>query len=76
MKYFRIPIDNYYKAVAKTNRPKYAGVFESYTAIYGETVCYIAGTVKEEYYNALLKKDDVAEFTQEEYLAAIERLSK
>lgn len=74
MKYFRIPIDNYYEAVAHTKRPKYIGAFSSYTATYVGVFCYVAAEVKEKYYNALINKDDVSEFTEEEYLTAINRL--
>ena len=74
MKYFRVPIDNYYEAVTKTKRPKYAGAFLEYSAVYVNTICYVRAEVRDDYYNALIAKDDVAEFTEEEYLTAIARL--
>ena len=74
MKFFRITIDTYYEAIMHTKRPKYAGAFANYLASYGDTVCYVKGEVKPEFYDALIAKDDVAEFTEEEYLTAISRL--
>lgn len=73
-RYFRIPVDNYYEAVAKTKRPKYAGAFNDYSASYGDTICYVKAKVKDEYASILLTKDDVTEFTEEEYNNAVQRL--
>lgn len=73
-RYFRIPVDNYYEAVTKTKRPKYAGAFNSYSASYGDTICYVKAEVKDEYVLTLLIKDDVTEFTEEEYNNAVQRL--
>ena len=73
MKYFRMPIDNYYQAVTHEKRPKYAGAFKQYTAVYNGTVAYVKGEIKEEYYEHLLKKDGVSEFSQEDYVEALKR---
>ena len=73
-RYFRIPVDNYYEAVTKTKRPKYAGAFNDYSVSYGDTICYVKAKVKDEYVSILLTKDDVTEFTEEEYNNAIQRL--
>lgn len=75
MKYFRIPVDNYYEAVAHTRKPKYASAFSSYTAIYHDTTAYVKGEVKEEYYEYLLQKDGVSEFSEEDYINAINHLT-
>lgn len=75
IKYFRIPIDNYYEAVTHTRKPKYAGAFYNYSAVYSNTFAYVQGEVKEEYYEKLIAKDDVSEFRKEDFNTAIARLS-
>lgn len=75
-KFFRLPIDTYIVAVDKIKRPKYVGAFNSYTVkAYSDTSAYVEAEIKEEYYEKLIKKDDVSEFSEEDFDAAVSRLS-
>lgn len=74
-KYFRIPVDTYTLALDNVKKPKYAGAFKEYiVAACTDTNCYIRGRVSEKYYEKLIKKDDVSEFSKEDFELALERL--
>lgn len=75
-KYFRLPIDTYTVAIDKVKRPKYIGAFNSYSiGAYSDTSAYVIAEVKEEYYEKLIAKDDVSEFSKEDFEEAVRRLS-
>lgn len=77
IKYFRIPIDTYTLALDNVKKPKYMGAFEECSiGAFSETMVYVKARVFEKYYEKLIKKEDVSELSEEDYLIAIKKLNK